>query len=148
VIARTCAKKAGLAIEYRLATPEEVAMEGTVKYQIVLALEVVEHVEDLPVFLDALFGCARKDGTVVVATLNRTRRSWLTGIWLAEHVLGWLPKGTHSWDKFVKPAELDVVAQKYGFRRVRETGLTFNPLKWKWVTTRSLAVNYMIVCRR
>lgn len=141
-LAQACAAKAGLAVDYRVALPEELAGEG---YRIVLALEVVEHVLDKDAFLRAVFACAAQDGVVAIATLNRTLLSWLIGIVMAEYVLRWLPKGTHDWRSFVKPSEIDRIAAASGYGRVAETGFTFNPLRWRWQTVKSLSVNYMLV---
>ena len=144
-IAQTCAREAGLDITYEVATPEKMAGDKPCHYTHALALEVVEHVADVTAFLDGVFGCVRPDGRVVVATLNRTWRSWLLGIVLAEYVLKWLPRGTHEWARFVTPQELDRIAARHGFVREVQTGLIFNPFAWRWTTMRSLAVNYMIV---
>lgn len=143
LLARTCAANAGLGITYTLAAPEDLAATTPQTYNIVLALEVVEHVENLESFLNAVFRCAHPQGTVVIATLNRTWQSWLIGIVVAEYVLRWLPKGTHSWQHFVTPAQLAKAAAQHGFQPVAQTGFTFNPLRWRWQTTSSLAVNYM-----
>ncbi len=147
-IARTCAQKAGLTIDYQLEAPEETAATTPAAYDIVLALEVVEHVEDLEAFLDAVFRCVTPQGTVVLATLNRTWLSWVIGIVMAEYVLRWLPKGTHSWHHFVTPKQLDAAAARHSLSCVAQTGITFNPIRWRWQTTRSLAVNYMKLYRR
>ena len=147
-IARQCAQLAGLDIDYQLATPEEYAQSSPQSYDLVFALEVVEHVADLPSFLDALFRCVKPDGLVVIATLNRTWLAWLLSIVMAEYVLGWLPKGTHDWRRFVTPKELDACANRHNFSRIAETGLGLKPWRRQWATVRSLSANYMVVYRQ
>ncbi|RYD50602.1 MAG: bifunctional 2-polyprenyl-6-hydroxyphenol methylase/3-demethylubiquinol 3-O-methyltransferase UbiG [Sphingobacteriales bacterium] len=144
-LARTCARRAGLPITYAVATPEDIATATPATYSHVLALEVVEHVADANLFLDAVFRCAKPGGTVVIATLNRTWRSWLLGIIMAEYILGWLPRHTHAWHKFVKPQDIDTLAATHGFTCVAHTGFTFHPLRWRWVPVHSRAVNYINV---
>ena len=144
-IAQACAEKAALTINYNMATPEEIAAHSPHAFPLVMALEVVEHVENADLFLEALFKCATPEGAVVIATLNRTWRSWIVGIILAEYVLRWLPKHTHSWSKFIKPKEIDAVAARHGFQRGPQCGFTFSPFAWRWKTTLSTAVNYMLI---
>lgn len=147
-IARQCAHQSGLDIDYRLATPEETAALQPQHFDAVLALEVAEHVQNLDGFVDALFTCVKPSGMVAIATLNRTWQSWFIGIFMAEHVLGWLPKGTHAWQNFVKPETLDSAAARFGFERVAQSGVTFNPFRWRWQLSHNLNVNYMVVYRK
>lgn len=142
---RACAAS-GAPARFRQAAPEEIVAEGA-QFDVVLSLEVVEHVANLDAFLDALASLVRPGGLVVIATMNRTARAFLAAIVAAEWVLGWMPRGTHDWRKFVRPAELDSVFNTRGFAPGPRAGLSYLPgLGWR--ETRSLAVNYMAIWRR
>ena len=140
-IARAHAAQHNLPLTYTHALAEET----TGQHDVVLCLEVVEHVENLPAFLNAAAARVKPGGYWVLATLNRTVLSYVLAIFMAEYVLRWLPRGTHSWRMFVKPATLRRVAAQHGFAERASTGLSFNPLTWRWNPTRSLMVNYMLV---
>jgi 2-polyprenyl-6-hydroxyphenyl methylase/3-demethylubiquinone-9 3-methyltransferase len=144
VIARRHAKDSGLQIEYRHTTAEVSAAAGET-YDLVLNMEVVEHVADLPAFMTAATALVRPGGVMVLATLNRTPLSWLFGIVSAEYVLRWLPRGTHRWDRFVRPAEAEALLRRQGLRVTARSGVRVNPLTRHFALTRWMAVNYMLV---
>jgi 2-polyprenyl-6-hydroxyphenyl methylase/3-demethylubiquinone-9 3-methyltransferase len=142
-IATLHAEQAGLSISYRHATAEELAESGA-RYDLVLNMEVVEHVADLDGFLNASCTLVKPSGAMVVATLNRTPKAFLLAIVGAEYLLRWLPRGTHDWRRFVRPSEL-AAALRRGHITVSEiAGLAYNPLTDAWRRSRDLDVNYMV----
>lgn len=141
---RACATSATPA-RFRQAGPEALVEEGA-RFDIVLALEVVEHVGDLPAFLDALAALVRPGGLLGIATLNKTPLSFLAAIVAAEWVLGWLPRGTHDWRKFVRPEMLDSAFFAKGFSPGPRVGLSYLPGAG-WRESGSLAVNYIALWR-
>jgi 2-polyprenyl-6-hydroxyphenyl methylase/3-demethylubiquinone-9 3-methyltransferase len=141
-VAALHAQRSGLAIDYRSVAAEDLAATG-VQFDIVLALEILEHVADLDVFLDACARLTRPGGALVFATLNRTPQAWLLAIVGAEYVLGWLPRGTHQWDKFVRPSELAAGLRRNAVSLRELAGVHYQPLSGDWALGRDLAVNYM-----
>lgn len=146
-MARSHAEKSGLAIDYLCTTAEALAAEGKT-FDVVLAMEVIEHVRDVDGFIACAAGLARPGGLFVAATLNRTLKSYALAILGAEYVLQWVPKGTHSWAQFVKPGELAAAMRDAGLRVIDETGVGFDPLSGKWRESRSMDVNYIIAAER
>jgi 2-polyprenyl-6-hydroxyphenyl methylase / 3-demethylubiquinone-9 3-methyltransferase len=146
-IATRHASDSGLAVAYRTALPEVLVDEGQT-FDIVLSLEVVEHVADVGKFLDACSRLTGSGGVLAVATLNRTARSFAVGIVGAEYIMGFLPRGTHDWRRFVTPEELDGAVRSHGLRRREAHGLFYNPLTRTWRITRDLAVNYVAIFAR
>src|SRR5215510_12411414 len=146
-IARLHAEQAGLAIDYRTATPEELVEDG-VRFDIILNMEVVEHVADRTSFLGACSALLADDGVMIIATLNRTAKAFALAIVGAEYVLGWLPRGTHDWRKFVRPSELAAGLRPHGLEFAEITGVSYSPLTDKWSLSRDLDVNYMAVTAR
>jgi 2-polyprenyl-6-hydroxyphenyl methylase / 3-demethylubiquinone-9 3-methyltransferase len=115
---------------------------------VVLAMEVVEHVGDVPAFVSACCRTVAPGGLLVMATINRTLRAFALAIVGAEYVLGWLPKGTHDWDKFVTPEELAEAIAQGGLALLDTTGVAFDPLGGRWSLARDTAVNYMVAATR
>jgi 2-polyprenyl-6-hydroxyphenyl methylase/3-demethylubiquinone-9 3-methyltransferase len=140
--ARAHAAQSGLAIDYRHATAEELAAAGET-FEAVLALEIVEHVADLDAFVTAMAALVKPDGMLAVATLNRTPQAFLLGIVGAEYVLRWLPRGTHNWQKFIRPSELASALRRHGLSVSDLTGVAYSLLADSWRTTDDLSVNYM-----
>ncbi len=141
-IAKTHAGQVGLEIDYRAQPAEDIVGHET--FDIVLAMEVVEHVSDVDLFLKCCGQLVRPGGMMVAATLNRTARSFALAIVGVEYVLRWLPRGTHDWKKFLKPSELSR-GLRLGGLTVREiVGMTYNPLARTWHASSDLAVNYML----
>ena len=145
-IARHHAAESGLAIDYRAMTAEDLADTGA-QYDIVLSLEIVEHVADLDSFLGACCRLAKPDGLMIVATLNRTAKSFALAVVGAEYVLRWLPRGTHDWRKFVRPSELARGLARHDATIAELAGVAYNPLADRWRIGTDLAVNYMAVVR-
>jgi len=146
-VAALHARRAGLAIDYRSVAAEDLAATGA-QFDIVLALEILEHVADLGVFLDAAARLTRPGGALVFATLNRTPQAWLLAIVGAEMVLRWLPRGTHDWDRFVRPSELAAFLRRNGVTMRELAGVHYRPLSGDWALGRDLAVNYMAFATR
>ncbi|GJD93694.1 bifunctional 2-polyprenyl-6-hydroxyphenol methylase/3-demethylubiquinol 3-O-methyltransferase UbiG [Methylobacterium iners] len=142
-VARAHAQAAGVPVDYRAETIEAVVAGGG-RFDIVLAMEVVEHVVDMPAFIASACAAVKPGGLLFAATINRTLRSYALAIVGAEYVLGWLPKGTHDWDKFVRPDELTRAVGAGGLRVCDTTGVVYNPLSDRWSASRDTAVNYMI----
>jgi 2-polyprenyl-6-hydroxyphenyl methylase/3-demethylubiquinone-9 3-methyltransferase len=132
---------------YRHALPEELVSEGRT-FDIVLSLEVVEHVASVPAFLSALAALVAPGGLLVIGTLNRTPLSYVKAIVGAEHILRWLPKGTHDWRKFVRPDELDARLSPQGFDIVETCGVELNPLTMRWHIGPRIDTNYLQVHRK
>ncbi|MCU4181979.1 bifunctional 2-polyprenyl-6-hydroxyphenol methylase/3-demethylubiquinol 3-O-methyltransferase UbiG [Bosea sp. BH3] len=146
-VARAHAEAGGLAIDYREETIESVVDSGR-RFDIVLAMEVVEHVADVEAFVAACCAAVKPDGLLVMATINRTAKSYALAIVGAEYVLRWLPRGTHDWEKFVTPDELGGAIEANGFALGAQTGVVFNPLTGRWIAARDTDVNYMLAASR
>jgi 2-polyprenyl-6-hydroxyphenyl methylase/3-demethylubiquinone-9 3-methyltransferase len=114
----------------------------------ILNMEVVEHVADLPGFLNACASMVIPGGLMIVATLNRTLKSLALAKIGAEYVLRWLPPGTHDWNKFIRPDELTATIERAGLDVVKVQGVAFDPLRWAWLLSSDIDVNYMIVAQR
>jgi 2-polyprenyl-6-hydroxyphenyl methylase / 3-demethylubiquinone-9 3-methyltransferase len=142
--ARLHAEEAGVTVDYRETTAEALADAGE-RFDIVLAMEVVEHVAHVPLFVKRCAEMVKPGGLMVVATLNRTLKSFALAIVGAEYVLGWLPRGTHQWDKFVTPNELEIALERSGLRVVNDSGVIYNLLADRWQLSSDTDVNYMTV---
>ena len=118
-------------------------MEEVEKYDVILNLEIVEHVDDLDLYLSSCRKLLKKNAIMFTATLNRTFISFIKAIIGAEYVLRWLPIGTHDWNKFIKPSELENKLSELRFSLKEVKGLKFNPLNWKWNRSSDLGVNYI-----
>lgn len=137
------AEAAGLRIDYRHGAAEDLAAAGE-RFDIVLAMEIVEHVADAGAFLDAAAALVRPGGMLVAATLNRTLKSYLLAIVGAEYVLGWLPRGSHDWEKFLRPSEIARHVRAAGLTLEDISGVSYSPLGDTWRLTRDTGVNYMV----
>jgi 2-polyprenyl-6-hydroxyphenyl methylase/3-demethylubiquinone-9 3-methyltransferase len=147
-VARLHAEQSGLAIDYRHTTAEALAEAGE-RFDAVLNMEVIEHVADPAAYLAACHALTRPGGLMVCSTLNRNAKSYLMAIIGAEHVMRWLPKGTHEWSKFITPDELYALLRGAGFEPVDRKGMVFNPLGWSWhLSARDLSVNYVTASLR
>jgi 2-polyprenyl-6-hydroxyphenyl methylase/3-demethylubiquinone-9 3-methyltransferase len=147
VTARAHAEASGLAINYRVADIETLAGAGG-RFDVVLALEILEHVADRDAFFAALGALVKPGGAFIGATLNRTARSFALAIVGAEYVLGWLPRGTHEWRRFVRPSEFVLGLRRAGLRATRLAGLGYDWRGGDWSESSDLSVNYMLVAVR
>lgn len=145
--ARQHAAESGLDIAYRADRIEVLAGEGA-HFDVVIAMEVVEHVADVPLFVRACADVLKPGGLLLLATINRTLRSFAFAIVGAEYVLRWLPRGTHDWEKFVTPRELGAAVTRAGLAEYRTRGMVFHPLDDAWRLSRDTAVNYLAVATK
>ncbi|MFM1864083.1 MAG: hypothetical protein RLZ26_2605 [Pseudomonadota bacterium] len=142
-VAQLHAEQSGLAIDYRHTTAEALAAAGEA-FDVVLNMEVIEHVADPPAYLAACHALTRRGGLMICSTLNRNAKSYLMAIIGAEQIMRWLPKGTHEWSKFITPDELYALLRGAGFDPVDRKGMVFNALGWSWhLSARDLSVNYV-----
>ena len=142
--AKLHAREGELAIDYRVTSAEALADAGE-RFDIVLAMEVVEHVADVKLFVKRCAEMVRPGGVMIAATINRTLKSFALAIVGAEYVLRWLPRGTHSWDKFVTPDELEIAMELSGLRTTDERGVIYNLLADRWELSTDTDVNYMVL---
>ena len=142
-VAQIHAQQSGLTINYRHTTAEAMAQAGE-QFDVVLNMEVIEHVADPQAFLTACRQLLRPGGLMLCSTINRNPKSFMMAIVGAEFVMRWLPKGTHQWDKFITPDELYVLIRVAGLEPVDKKGFVFNPIRWDWsLSERDLSVNYV-----
>lgn len=146
-IARQHAHEQGLDIDYQQITAEQLADKRT-KYDIILNMEVVEHVANVPLFLEAGTKLLKPGGLLFMATLNRTLKAYALAIIGAEYILGWLPKGTHQWEKFITPDDLASQLEATGLTIMDRAGATYNPLSDKWSLSHNTDVNYMLAATK
>lgn len=145
--AATHAQQSGLDIAYRCVTAETLAEEGAA-FDVVLNMEVVEHVADLGAYLTSCVTLVKPGGIMIVATLNKTFKSLALAKIGAEYVLNWVPRGTHDWNRFIAPADLAAQLKECGLTVLKTQGVSFDPLAWDWRLARDTDVNYMIVAGR
>jgi 2-polyprenyl-6-hydroxyphenyl methylase/3-demethylubiquinone-9 3-methyltransferase len=146
-VARHHAAAEGLPIDYRAETAEALAARGET-FDVVLILEVVEHVADVPAFVKTAGVLVKPGGLLLASTINRTLKAWALAIVGAEYVLRWLPRGTHSYDKLVTPNELASALVAAGLEVTAETGVMYVPLADRWRLTSDMDVNYMMAAKR
>jgi len=145
--AQAHASAQGLAIDYRHCTAEQLAQDGE-KFDVVLNLEVIEHVTAPAPFVATCAALLRPGGMMVCATLNRTRKAWLLAVVGAEYILSWLPRGTHDWNKFITPDELAAYIEAAGLTRADTTGVSYQPLSGRWALGADTDINYMMCAVR
>jgi 2-polyprenyl-6-hydroxyphenyl methylase / 3-demethylubiquinone-9 3-methyltransferase len=146
-VAAAHAKDSGVDVDYRATTAEDLAAQRE-QFDIVLAMEVVEHVTNVEDFVATCASMVKPGGLMIAATLNRTLKAFALAIVGAEYVLRWLPRGTHQWDKFVTPEELESSLEGGGLRRIGESGVIYNLLADKWQLSADMDVNYMLTAER
>lgn len=146
-VAKIHAAQSGVDVDYRATTAEDLASSGE-KFDVVLNMEVVEHVSDVNLFISECCRMVKPGGLMFVATINRTMKAQALAIFMAENVLRWLPKGTHTYDKLVKPSELKTPINDAGMRVIDQTGVFYNPILDRWNFSRDMDVNYMILAER
>jgi len=146
-VARDHAAQSGLSIDYRCMSIEELVVEGGA-FDVVLTMEVIEHVSNVESFLGYAAAMARPGGMLVAATLNRTLKSFALAIVGAEYVLRWVPRGTHKWSQFVTPEELAKALRANGLHIVDETGVIYDVATGKWRLSHDLDVNYIVAAER
>ncbi|MCV2876087.1 bifunctional 2-polyprenyl-6-hydroxyphenol methylase/3-demethylubiquinol 3-O-methyltransferase UbiG [Rhodobacteraceae bacterium XHP0102] len=147
-VARVHAEQSGLTIDYRHTSAEALAEAGE-QFDVVLNMEVVEHVADPQAYLNACHDLLKSGGLMLCSTINRNPKSFAMAIVGAEYIMRWLPKGTHEWSKFITPDELFKMIEAAGLRPVDRKGYVFNPISWSWsISDRDLSVNYVTASLR
>lgn len=146
-VAQAHAAQAGLSIDYRCMTVEELA-ESRETFDVVLAMEVVEHVADAGLFLDLAVDRVKPGGLLFVGTLNRTIRAFVFAIVIGECLLGWIPRGTHQWRKFLRPDELETALKRNGLSVTEKAGVIYNPFANRFQLVKDLGVSYMVVAEK
>lgn len=146
-IASTHAAQSGVTVDYRAVTAEALAADGE-KFDIVLNMEVVEHVADVPFFIETCASMVKPGGLMFIATINRTFKAAALAIVAAENILRWLPRGTHQYEKLVRPDEIEAPLGRAGLTVTDRTGVFFNPLANQWNLSKDMDVNYMLVAER
>lgn len=146
-VAKIHASQSGVDVDYRATTSEALAAAGET-FDVILNMEVVEHVSDVDLFLKSCAAMVRPGGIMFIATINRTTKAWGLAIIGAEYVLGWLPKGTHEYDRLVKPTEIDAALEGTGLDVFAQSGVFYNVLADEWRLSKDMDVNYMVVAKR
>jgi 2-polyprenyl-6-hydroxyphenyl methylase/3-demethylubiquinone-9 3-methyltransferase len=147
-VARTHAEGGGLTIDYRATTAESLAEAGA-QFDVVLALEIIEHVDEIDLFYDALTALVKPGGLIILSTMNRTAKAYAMAIIGAEYVLRWLPRGTHDWKKFVRPSEMAAALARRGLQVQPAMGLVFQLLKGSFsLDPTDLDVNYLLTATK
>ena len=145
-VAKLHAQKSGLKINYINSSPEKNSIKK--KFDVILNLEIIEHVQDVNLFLKSCSKMLNKGGIMFVATLNRTFESYIKAIVGAEYILRWLPIGTHEWNKFLKPEEIEHKLNELNFENIDLDGFSFNIFNQSWKKTKDYSVNYIIVSKK
>ena len=141
-IAKLHAKKNNLKINYFCSSPEKLKIQK--KFDVILNMEIIEHVEDINFFMNSCSKLLKKNGLMFVATLNKTLKSYMFAIIGAEYVLRWLPIGTHDWEKFVKPEDLKKILSKNNLKLEKLDGMNFNIIKDEWNLSSDTSINYIV----
>jgi len=142
--AKLHAKKMNLKINYDVNTPENI----DTTYDVILCLEIIEHVSDVSLFIKSCEKILKKNGIIFFATLNRTIKSFIYAIIGAEYILNWLPKGTHNWNKFIKPSEITSICNKLNLKLIDNAGFTYSILQRGWFQGNMLDVNYITIFKK
>ena len=145
-VAKFHAKKNKLKIDYKITSPEK--LKTKVKFDIILNMEIVEHVENVDFFIEESAKLLKKNGVMFVATLNKTLKSYVFAVIGAEYILKWLPIGTHDWEKFIKPNDLINISEKNGLSLKKLDGMKFNILDNSWKVSDDTSVNYIIKLKK
>ena len=146
-IAKLHAAQSGVAVDYR-ATTAEAVLEGGERFDIVLNMEVVEHVDNVPLYMASCAGLVAPGGLMFTSTINRTPRAYALAVFAAENVLRWLPRGTHDYCRFLTPDEISTLNRRNGLVERNRSGVVFHPLANEWRLSRDLGVNYMVVAEK
>jgi 2-polyprenyl-6-hydroxyphenyl methylase/3-demethylubiquinone-9 3-methyltransferase len=146
-IARIHAEQSGLDIDYQTTTSEALAAAGQ-SFDVVLNMEVVEHVDNVPLYMKSCADLVRPGGLMLTATINRTLRARALAVFAAERVLRWLPVGTHDWNKFLTPDEIKALIRRNGLKVTAETGVVYHPLADEWRQSPDMGINYMVMAAR
>jgi 2-polyprenyl-6-hydroxyphenyl methylase / 3-demethylubiquinone-9 3-methyltransferase len=146
-IAKAHAAQSGVEVDYRAMTAEALLASGA-RFDIVLNMEVVEHVDNVPLYMASCAGLVAPGGLLFTSTINRTPRAWALAIVAAENVLRWLPRGTHEYRRFLTPDEIGALNRRNGLVERNRSGVVFHPIADEWRLSRDLGVNYMVVAEK
>ena len=146
-VAKIHANQSGVDVDYRATTAEALSASGE-KFDVVLNMEVVEHVLDVDLFLTACASMVKPGGLMLVASINRTRKARALAIFMAENILRWLPRGTHTFEKLVKPEEVETSLNRNGMSVIHRLGIFYNPVADSWNRSKDMDVNYMMLAER
>jgi len=146
-VAKIHAEKSGLKIDYNCITAEDLALQNH-QFDVVLALEIIEHVADVEKFIEACAKLVKPNGLLFVATLNRTAKSLLMAKFGVEYILRWLPIGTHDWRKFLKPSEIENIAKNQQIQLQKIQGFNYNLLRDQWNFSEDLSINYCLIFKK
>lgn len=148
-VAKLHAQKMGLEINYECTSAEQLAENKNAAFDVVLALEIIEHIADINLFIKSISTLLKPNGIVILSTLNRTPKSYALAILGAEYIFRILPIGTHSWKKFLRPSEVCNILEEHSLSVSEITGMVMNPLTWKWrLDKKDLSVNYMMIATK
>ena len=147
IFAKIHAEKSGLKIDYQCTSAEELASQNQ-QFDVVLALEIIEHVADVEKFIEACATLVKPGGLIFIATLNRTAKSLLMAKFGVEYILRWLPIGTHDWRKFLKPSEIENIAKNQQIQLQKIQGFSYNLLKDQWSFSADLSINYCLIFKK
>ena len=144
-VAKKRALNKNLKINYKVGGIESLKNKNT-KFDIIISLEVIEHVSDYEIFLQDIFSCLKKNGIIIISTINRNFFSYLSTIFIAEKILRIVPEGTHDWDKYIKPCDILICSEKYKIHLDKKSGLLQIPFGWsfKWIRTKNITSNYIL----
>jgi 2-polyprenyl-6-hydroxyphenyl methylase/3-demethylubiquinone-9 3-methyltransferase len=146
-VAKLHADQSGLTIDYRETTAEALAATAAT-FDIVLNMEVIEHVDNVPLYMKSCAALVAPGGLMFTATLNRTLRARALAVFAAENILRWLPRGTHDFEKFLTPTEIHALLTRNGLKVVAETGVVYRPLADDWRLSPDMGINYMVLAQK
>ena len=147
-VAKIHAEKSGFIMDYRVGTTSSLVEERE-RFDVILNMEVIEHVSEPTLYAKECFELLKPGGLMICSTINRNFKSFLMLIIGAEYILRWLPKGTHEWNKFIKPEELEMMFEQSNLINIDKKGFVFNPISWDWsISNSDLSVNYVVACKR
>lgn len=142
-VAKNHAKNENLRIDYKNCSIEDLSLKKDGKFDIILILELLEHIDDTNHFLSIALKYLKKNGVVFVSTINKNIKSMVLAKFAAEYILNWVPRGTHDWNKFITPSELNQMMERHGFTEILRTGVIFDPFSLKWKQSSDVSVNYI-----
>jgi len=142
-IAKSHAKSQNLKINYKNCSIEDLSIKKDGKFDIILILELIEHVDDINHFLSVASKYLKKNGVIFVSTINKNSKSLILAKFVAEYILNWVPRGTHDWNKFISPSNLSQMMERNGFTEVLLAGIIFDPVSLKWKQSTDVSVNYI-----
>ena len=142
-VAKNHAKNENLKIHYKNCSVEDLSLKKDGKFDVILILELLEHIDDTNQFLSIALKYLKKNGVIFISTINKNIKSMVLAKFAAEYILNWVPKGTHDWNKFITPSNLSQMMERHGFDEVLRAGIIFDPVSLKWKQSNDVSVNYI-----